>query len=180
MPEIIINKYSQIFRECLNEELSITEGKAIPTITEITTKWTTQTLLFAFGDVSELAKITETIFTNSDVRDFVYGLTMRFIVKISGNEDISFPQLVDIVTSWIVNYDSVYRASESLGRDIKPEQVISELSLIPREIPEITRNILLGINSNIALVLEINRFLIVPIMFNIGGLVQVPELDKNN
>lgn len=180
MPEIIIDKYCKIFRDCLEEELAVTEEKAMPVVTEITSGWTTRTLLFAFGDPAELAKITETIFTNSDVRDFVYGLTMRFIVKISGNEDISFPQLVSIVTSWAIDDDTVVRATNTVGRDVKPSELIDNECLIPKEIPESTRKILLGVNSNIPLILDVNRFLIVPIMLNIGGLVSVPAPTKNS
>lgn len=174
MPDIIIDKYCEIFRDCLEEELAITEAKAIPVITEITSAWTTRTLMFAFGDAAELSKIVESVFTHSDVRNFVYGLTMRFIIRISGNEDISFEKLVDILTSWCLSSDSLARAAKHSDVRLEPEAIISELSLIPKEIPTLTRNVLLGTNMNIGVTLEFNRFLIVPMMLNIGGLVSIP------
>lgn len=179
MPQdIIINKYIDVFRECLTEELSLVEERSMSAVHEVLNNWTTRTLLYSFGDSEAMSKVVATIFTASEVRDFVYGLTMRFIIKISGNEDISFKKLIDIVTSWCLTDESINAYAKSVGGAVSHDQYLKDLVLIPQEIPAPQRDLLLGISVNMPSMLDANRFLIVPIMMSIGGLVDAPTPPK--
>lgn len=176
--DIIITKYIDIFRECLTEELTLVEERSASAVYEILNVWTTRTLLYSFGDPTAMSKIVESIFTANEIRDFVYGLTMRFIVKISGNEDISFNKLISIVTSWCLTDESVNAFARATGSSVSQEQFLKELVLIPQEVPPYQRDMLLGISENIPALIDANRFLIVPIMMSIGGLVDAPTPSK--
>ena len=177
--EIIINKYIRIFQECLNEELTLVEEQHKPAVIEMCSEWTTRTLLYSFGDPRELSNMISKIFTAAELREFVYGLSMRFIVKISGNEDISLNKLINIVTAWCLTSEAVETANEVRGTKWSVEDYVREMVLIPADVPMSVRETLLGVSTNIPLTLDANRFLIVPIMLHIGGLVDAPIAEKS-
>lgn len=173
MLDIIIDKYCEIFRDCFEEEFVIIEVKVIFVIMEIILVWIIWMLMFVFGDVVELFKIVEFVFMYLDVCNFVYGLIMWFIICIFGNEDISFEKLVDILMFWCFSSDLFVCVVKYFDVRLEFEVIIFEFLLIFKEILMLIRNVLLGINMNIGVILEFNWFLIVFMMFNIGGFVLI-------